>query len=109
MPCNTRNNNNTPAICCTGGNASERTCIEVDKVFDACISQFSVIETLEVDFEGDTTGYTVTSVQSSGETTLTDVVITPILGSACSRVRYTATVPVTVVATNAAGAQIVGT
>ena len=109
MPCTTRNCNNAPSICCTTGSACEKACVDVKRVFDACLSQSSVTETLEVTFEGDPTGYTVTSLSSSGPAELSDLVIAPITGSACSRVSYTATVPVTVVATNAMGAQLVGT
>ena len=110
MPCTTRNNNYSPAICSTSGNACEKACVDVKKVFDACLSQNSVTETIEVDFSGgEPTGYTITSLKSCGPAALTDVVVTPITGSACSRVSYVATVPVTVVATNPAGAQLVGT
>lgn len=110
MPCTTRNNTFPPAICSTAGGACEKACVDVKKVFDACLSQSSVTETLQVDFGGgDPTGYTVSSLTSSGDAVLSDVVVTPIAGSPCSRVSYTATVPVTVVATNAVGTQISGT
>lgn len=29
----------SPANCCTNNNVCERTCIEVDKVFDVCMQQ----------------------------------------------------------------------
>lgn len=109
MACNSRNNNSTPAFCCTGNGALEKTCIEVEKVFDACLYQNSVTATIEVDFEGEGTAETIVSLKSSGEATVTDLVISPIAGSACSRVTYTATVPVTVVATSTAGTQLTGT
>lgn len=110
MPCTMRNNTYTPSICCTTGGTCEKACVDVKRVFDACIQQTSVTgETLEVDFGGEqTTGYTVTSLKSSGKTVVSDLVVTPISGSPCSRVSYTATVPVTVVATNATGATITG-
>lgn len=108
MACNNRNCNSS-AICCTNNNTSEKTCIEVKKVFDACMQQRSIATTLNVTFTGDVTGYTVTSVNSSGDAVISDLNVTPIAGSTCSRVSLTLTVPVTVVATNSAGAQITGT
>ncbi len=108
MACNTRNTN-TPAICCTNNSVCEKTCIEVKKVFDACMQQRSIATTLDVTFTGDPTGYTVVSLRSSGDAVISEQSITPIAGSACSRVSYTLTVPVTVVATNSAGSTITGT
>ncbi len=109
MACNIKNCN-TPAICCTGNNACEKTCIEATKVFDACMQQQSINTTLNVTFSGSTSGYdTVVGVRSSGEAVISDLVITPIAGSVCSRVSYTLTVPIVVVAANSAGTQITGT
>ena len=108
MACNSRNNNSTPAFCCTGNGACEKTCVEVKKVFDACMYQGSDTATIEVDFGGET-AETVVSLNSSGASTVSDLVISPITGSTSSRVQYTLTVPVTVVATSTAGAQITGT
>ena len=108
MACNSRNNNITPAFCCTGNGSCEKTCIEVRKVFDACMYQGSETATLEVDFGGGT-AENVVSLKSTGDSTVSDLVVSPITGSTCSRVSYTLTVPVTVVATNAAGTQLTGT
>lgn len=108
MACNTKQCN-TPAICCTNNNVCEKTCVEVKKVFDACMQQRSVLTTLDVTFTGDPTGYTVVSVRSTGDAVVSELNITPVAGSVCSRVSYTLTVPVTVVATNSAGSQITGT
>ncbi len=108
MACNNKNYT-SPAICCTNNNTSEKNCIEVKKVFDACMQQRSISTTLNVTFTGDTTGYTVTGVQSSGDAVISDLNVTPLAGSTCSRVSLTLTVPVTVVATNSAGLQIIGT
>ncbi len=100
--------NTTPAICCTNNNSSEKTCIEVKKVFDACMQQRSIATTLAVTFTGDPTGYTVTGVNSTGDAVISDLSVTPLAGTACSRVSFTLTVPVTVVATNTAGQFITG-
>ena len=108
MACNSRNNNTTPAFCCTSNGTCEKTCIEVKKVFDACMLQQSMNTTLEVDFDGDPTGYSVVSLTSSGDATVTDLVITPIPGTATSRVSHTLSVPITVVAANSAGSQLTG-
>lgn len=109
MSCNFRNcSSNSPALCCTN-NVAEKTCIEVTKVFDACMQQRSISSTLTVAFTGDPTGATVTSVTNSGPGVVSDTSITPIPGSPCSRVSYTLTVPIYVVATQPAGTQITGT
>ena len=109
MACNSKNNNTTtPAFCCASNGTCEKTCIEVKKVFDACMLQQSMNTTLEVDFDGDPTGYSVVSLTSSGDATVTDLVITPIPGTATSRVSHTLSVPITVVAANSAGSQLTG-
>lgn len=110
MACSIRNcsNNTPPMICCTN-NCAEKTCIEVTKVFDACMQQNSLPSTLTVTFTGDPTGATVTSVSSSGPGIVSSTTITPIAGSLCSRVSYTLTVPMLVYATTPLGVQITGT
>jgi hypothetical protein len=108
MACNSRNCN-SPALCCTNNNVAERTCIQVDRVFDACIQQRSVPSTLTVSFTETPTGVTAISVTNSGPGEVSDVEITPISGSRSSRVSYILTVPILVVATNAAGSQFTGT
>lgn len=107
MACNCRNSN-TSALCCTGNNTCEKTCIEVKRVFDACLQQRSVNTTLTVDFGGETVT-NVLSLTNSGESTITSLSVTPIAGTPNSRVSYTVTTPVTVTGTNASGATIVGT
>jgi len=73
------------------------------------MQQRSISTTLTVDFGQDATGYTVTSVNSSGDAIISDLSIVPLAGTTCSRVSLTLTVPITVVATNSAGSQITGT
>lgn len=107
MACNCRNINSS-ALCCTGNNTCEKTCIEVKRVFDACIQQRSVNSVLTVDF-GDETVTSVLNVNSSGESAITSLSVTPIAGTPNSRVSYTVTTPVTVIGTNSAGATITGT
>ncbi|HOO22340.1 MAG TPA: hypothetical protein PKY53_01515 [Clostridia bacterium] len=101
-------NKNSPAICCTN-NVAEKTCIEVDKVFDVCMQQRSVSTTLTVAFAGDPTGATITCVKNAGPGIISNVYITPIPGSPCSRVSYCLTVPLIVEATTNAGHKIIGT
>lgn len=107
MACNFRNSNSS-ALCCTGSSACEKTCIEVKRVFDACLQQRSVSATLTVDF-GLETATGVLSINSSGASTISSLVVTPIAGTPNSRVSYTVTTPVTVTGTNSAGATITGT
>ena len=109
MACNSRNNNSTPAFCCATTGACQKTCVEVKKVFDACISQTSELTTIQVEFPGATEGYNVTSVKSTGNLEISNLTIAPITGSINSEVSFDLSVPVTVVATNTAGSQIVGT
>lgn len=107
MACNFRNSNSS-ALCCTGSSACEKTCIEVKRVFDACLQQRSVSATLTVDF-GSETATGVLSINSSGASTISSLVVTPIAGTPNSRVSYTVTTPITVTGTNSAGATITGT
>ncbi len=107
MACNFRNSNSS-ALCCTGSSACEKTCIEVKRVFDACLQQRSVSATLTVDL-GSETATGVLSINSSGASTISSLVVTPIAGTPNSRVSYTVTTPVTVTGTNSAGATITGT
>ncbi len=107
MSCSIRNCN-PPAIGCTNGNICDKTCIETKKVFDAGIQQRSVSATLTVDF-GTETATTVLGISNSGTPTVSNLTITPIQGSINSRVSFTLTVPLAVVATNSSGSIINGT
>lgn len=107
MACCSIRNCNSPTVCCTNGNVCDKTCVETKKVFDACIQQRSISTTLTVDFGGEVPT-NVVSVTSSGDSTVSGLSITPIQGSPNSRVAFTLTVPVTVVATNAVGTLIYG-
>lgn len=102
------NQRNSPAFGCAN-NVAEKTCIEVNKVFDVCMQQRSISSTLTVIFCGDPTGATVTSVTNSGPGVISSTSITPLPGSPCSRVSYTLTVPIIVEATTPAGHKITGT
>lgn len=108
MACS-RNSCNSRNLCCTKNNVCEKTCIEVDKVFDVCMQQRSIPATLTVTFSAPPDGYTITSLINSAQGVISGLIITPIEGSQCSRVRYTLTVPIIILATNSAGAQITGT
>lgn len=108
MACNIRNCKISPALCCTN-NCAKKTCIEVSKVFDACLQRRMIASTFTVEFSGDPTGATVTSVTNSGTGVISNLVITPIEGSPCYRVRFTLTVPLAIVATKPDGTEITGT
>ena len=107
MACNCRYSNPS-VLCCTGNNTCEKTCVEVKKVFDACMQQQSVNETLTVDFGGETVS-SIVSLVNSGESVVSALTVTPIAGTPTSRVCYTVTTPVTVTGTNATGATVTGT
>lgn len=107
MACNFRNCNSS-ALCCTGSNVCEKTCIEVRRVFDACIQQRSVSTTLTVDF-GSETATSILSLNNSGESVISALSVTPIAGTCTSRVSFTITTPITVTGTNSAGTTITGT
>ena len=106
MACNFRNSNSS-ALCCTGSNACEKTCVEVKRVFDACMQQRSINTTLTVDF-GSETPTSILSLNNSGESSVTSLAVTPIPGTCTSRVSYTLTTPITVTGTNSAGTTITG-
>lgn len=97
------------SLCSTGSSACEKTCIEVEKVFDVCKQQRSIPTTLTVEFSDLPTGYTIRSLTNSAQGVLTNLTITPIADGKKSRVRYTLTIPITITATNTVGGTIVGT
>ena len=83
----------------------ERVCIEVNKVFDGCITRFTDLtySATLTDFTPDTTPpYTFVSARSSGDSTISSIVTTPI-DSRRSRVEMTVTIPITVSYTDANG------
>lgn len=108
MACNNKKCD-SPAVCCTTKNVCERTCIEVDKVFDVCMQQRSIPVTLLVTFTSSPTGYTINSLTNPTQGVISNLIVSPIDKSLCSRVRYTLVVPILVTATNAAGFKITGT
>ena len=108
MACCSFRNPASSTVCCGGGSSCDKTCIEVKKVFDACVQQRNVTASLTVDFGG-ATPVNVVSVTSNGEATVSDLTITPIVGSPGSRVSFTVTAPVTVEATDQSGATVTGT
>ncbi len=96
-------------LCNTRNNVCEKTCIEVDKVFDVCKQQRSVPFNLTVTFSAPPDGYTITSFLNSGQGVMTGLTITPVENSQFSRVRYTLSIPIIILATNSVGMQITGT
>ncbi len=97
------------SLCSTGNSACERTCIEVDKVFDVCKQQRSVPATLTVEFSDLPTGYTITSLINSAQGVMTNLIITPLDNNKRSRVRYTLNIPILITAINSVGGTITGT
>lgn len=104
MTCNCKNSG-TQSLCCTGNNTCEKTCIDVNKVFDACMQQYN--DTLT--FTTEQTFQTITSVVSSGPSTIEALTITPIPDTPNSRVQGTVTTPVTITGTDATGGTITET
>ena len=92
-------------------NRCERVCVEVKRVFDACLQRKSVENAqLPVAFSCPPSRCsTVESVTNNGMAIISNLEITPLPRSACSRVRYTLTIPIQVVLSNNAGKNIVGT
>ncbi|MBQ8882760.1 MAG: hypothetical protein IJY70_05180 [Clostridia bacterium] len=88
---------------------NERACIQTKKIHDGCIARFAGVE-LTVALSGITPGltapYNFVQILSSGETTVSNLLITP-MDATRSRVTLTASVPVTVTLTDANG--VVGT
>lgn len=83
----------------------ERVCIEVNKVFDGCITRFTdqtYTATLTGFTEGTVAPFTFVSARSSGESVISDFVATPIDGRR-SRVEMNVTIPITVAYTDANG------
>ncbi|MBO4540307.1 MAG: hypothetical protein J5781_08495 [Clostridia bacterium] len=107
MACCSFRNPASSTVCCAGGGC-DKTCVEVKKVFDACVQQRNVTASLTVDF-GQGTPVNVVSVTSSGDATVSDLTITPIVGCPGSRVSFTVTAPVTVEATDQSGTTVTGT
>lgn len=104
---------NTPAkFCSPNTRTSENICVEVKRIFDACIQRSSIENVqLTVAFPQPVTlpGFTVESVVNSGDGVISNLNITPIPKSIFSRVTYTLTIPIEVVATDNVGNRIYGT
>jgi len=92
----------------TYGNQSSRVCIVAKRVFDACLQQIArEDEELIVDFPEPAVSFV--DLQVAGPGVISDLTITPTNTAGCSRVRFTLTVPLEVIALNAGGQEIVGT
>lgn len=102
---------NTPArFCSTYAKTSEKVCVEVKRIFDACIQRNSVENAqLTVSFPQTPTGFTIQSVTSTSPAVVSNLIITPVPKSCLSRVRYTLTVPIQVIATDTSGNLVYGT
>lgn len=107
MACNTRG---CCALAQTGCQQTERVCIQTKRVFDACLRQFSMENiTLDVTFPPHTDPLTFQSLRNTSSGDVSELSVTPVAGSSCSRVQYTVTVPVSVVATDPSGNVVTGT
>lgn len=98
MPCNSG---------LTYTNRPQRICILTKRVFDACIQQRRLDEQLFVNFPEP--AETFVEVISDGTSIISDLTITPTNTAGCSRVRFTQTIPLQVVAQNANGDPVVCT
>lgn len=109
MACNT--NCNSTGLGCSS-NKCEKVCIEVNRVFDANVQRNSLEDVvLDVTFPPNTptTGLTVQSISNSGQGVVSDLVITPLAPSRRSRVSYTLTIPIVIVAADSVGTTYTGT
>ena len=104
MACNCKNPG-AQSLCCSGNNTCEKTCVDVKKVFDACIQQYNDKLTLTTQEQF----ATITSIAGSGSPTVSSLEISPIPGSPNSRVTCTVTSPITINGTNATGTAITET
>lgn len=104
MPCrNDRGNISSDCSC----RSPEKVCIQVKRVFDACISQF-ILENVVfiVDFPRPVVSFV--SARSVGKCKVSNVVITPLPGKT-ARVQFTVTIPLQVIALDAQGGTVIGT
>lgn len=97
--------------CNLGNMGTNKVCIEVKKVFDVCIRRLQLANVPLTVIYSDTPTFPVVvqSIASNGEGVVSNVAITPIPGSLCSRVAYTLALPVSVTVTDAVGNTYVGT
>ncbi|MDR3186329.1 MAG: hypothetical protein LBU04_05935 [Christensenellaceae bacterium] len=104
MPCN----NIKGYASTTEAMGTEKVCIRVQRVFDACISQLTQENAVvHVDFQSQ--AITFVGGQSSGHGVISNVVITPQANNICSRIQYAVTIPVQITALDASGIQVYGT
>ncbi|MDD4315839.1 MAG: hypothetical protein PHC84_01610 [Clostridia bacterium] len=102
---------NTPALSNSSAKC-EKVCVEVRRIFDACIQRKSVENArLTVSFPrvNDAIADPVESVTNSGPCVISNLTITPVPGSLCSRVRYTLTIPISVVKEDCGNNVVTGT
>ena len=101
------NGNPTSGLC-------EKVCIQVRKVFDACIKQETLANTQITLSSTEPTEVTPpfvfqSAVSTSAKGEVTDLVITPIPDKpGCSRVQFNVTIPLSVIFTDATGATASG-
>ena len=107
MPCNNMRGS-CPSDTITNCNSPERVCIQATRVFDACISQFT-LENQSIAVTFPSTVSTFVSARSDGSAVISNVVITPQAGSVCSRIRYSVTIPLQVVGIDTSGNTVLGT
>lgn len=103
--------NQTPALSCNTNTKCERVCVEVKRIFDACIQRRSVENAqLPVSFpQTPIFPVIVESVTTSGTAVVSNLTITPVPKCKASRVRYTLTIPLLVTVSDGASNIIYGT
>lgn len=92
----------------SGGCTPERICVQVKRVFDACIDQFTR-ESASLTVTFPTPVVSFVSANSAPGSVISNLVITPQPGSVNSRVQYTVTVPIVVAALDTNGNTVIGT
>jgi len=102
---------NAPArFCGSTSSKCEKVCVEVKRIFDACIQRRSIENVqLTVCFPQCPRNLVVKCVNSVGKAIISNLSITPIPRSIFSRVRFTVTIPIQVVAMDNAGNIVYGT
>jgi hypothetical protein len=81
------------SVTCESANQPERICVRTQRVFDACMSQFTQ-ENATLPVNSTTVFSRFASGRSVGDGIISNVAITPQPCSVCSRVQYTVQIPI---------------
>lgn len=99
---------NTSNLLLNSRGGCDKVVIEVNRVFDACMKQFSQENVqMNVEFPGEGP-FTFVSGSNVGDQIITNLTVTPQAHTPCSRVRFDLTVPLQINATNNGNQSVVG-